>query len=57
MRVYISGQMTGKSDLNRKAFKDAEQHLKSLGYTVINPHNYPVDSYEVCMKRDILLLY
>ena len=56
MRVYISGQMTEKPDLNRKAFKDAEQHLKSLGYTVINPHNCPVDSYEVCMKRDILLL-
>lgn len=56
MKVYISGPMTGKKDLNRKAFNDAEKHLKELGNEVVNPHNYPVDSYEVCMKRDIALL-
>lgn len=34
----------------------AEETLNAKGYEVINPHNYPHDSYEFCMKRDILLL-
>lgn len=56
MKVYISGPMTGKPNFNKQAFTEAEHYLKSLGYDVVNPHNYPVNKYEVCMKRDIALL-
>lgn len=38
MRVYISGPMTGKPDLNRPAFDAAERRLTEQGHFVINPH-------------------
>ena len=38
MRIYISGQMTGKPDLNRTAFDAAEKRLREAGHFVINPH-------------------
>lgn len=37
MRIYISGPMTGRPDLNRKAFFDAEEKLHHAGNFVINP--------------------
>lgn len=56
MKVYISGPMSGYKNLNKGAFAEVEATLKAKGYEVINPHNYPHDSYEVCMRRDIQLL-
>ena len=56
MRVYISGPISGYKNFNRSAFEEAERNLKAKGYEVINPLNYPVDEYHVCMKRDIALL-
>lgn len=38
MRVYLSGPMTGKPDLNRPAFDAAEGRLRKQGHFVINPH-------------------
>ena len=38
MRVYCSGPMTGKPDLNRPAFDAAEKRLTAQGHFVINPH-------------------
>ena len=38
MRVYISGKMTGRPDLNRPAFDAAEKRLTAQGHFVINPH-------------------
>lgn len=37
MRVYLSGPMTGKPDLNRKAFNEAADELRKLGHEVFNP--------------------
>lgn len=38
MRIYCSGPMTGKPDLNRPAFDAAERRLTAQGHFVINPH-------------------
>lgn len=40
MRVYCSGPMTGKPDLNRPAFFAAEKRLTAQGHFVINPHDF-----------------
>lgn len=37
MRVYVSGPMTGIPDLNRPAFRAAEQSLRDAGYEVVSP--------------------
>lgn len=37
MRIYISGPMTGKPDLNCPAFDAAEKRLREHGHFVINP--------------------
>ena len=42
MRVYCSGPMTGKPDLNRPAFDAAEKRLTAQGHFVINPVNISV---------------
>jgi RNA polymerase sigma factor (sigma-70 family) len=65
-KVYISGPMKGKIDLNKLAFKNAELYLKALGYIPINPHNLtknlslhnPVTIEEIhqCMKIDLIEL-
>lgn len=65
MRVYISGPMKSKPDLNKPAFAYAEKMLTELGYETINPHNLsPVrrtgeseeDYYERCMDIDLAAL-
>lgn len=65
MRVYISGPMKDKPDLNRPAFANAEKMLSGLGYEPINPHNLsPVrrtgesdeEYYERCMDIDLAVL-
>jgi hypothetical protein len=42
--VYISGPMTGMSDLNKKAFDEAQTHLESYGAVVVNPHDVGIDA-------------
>lgn len=65
MRVYISGPMKNKPDLNRAAFAYAEKMLTEIGYETINPHNLsPIrrtgeseeDYYERCMDIDLAAL-
>lgn len=36
-KLYIAGPMTGLSQYNYPAFKEAEKWLKFLGYDVLNP--------------------
>lgn len=38
MRLYISGPITGKPDLNKPLFTAAEAALRSVGHQVLNPH-------------------
>lgn len=38
-KVYISGAMTDIEDMNRPAFKKAQEKLISLNFDVVNPHN------------------
>ena len=38
MKIYVSGPMTGKPDLNKLAFLAAQQFLEALGHEVMNPH-------------------
>jgi hypothetical protein len=37
MRVYIAGPMTGMPEYNHPAFFAAEDQLRSMGYSPINP--------------------
>lgn len=43
-KIYISGKITGIENEAPKLFKDAENHLQSIGYYPINPmelnHNH-----------------
>lgn len=43
MRIYISGPMTGKPDLNREAFYLAEVKLRNAWHFVINPFDISGD--------------
>lgn len=38
MRVYVSGPMTGRPDLNRQLFARVADRWRSRGLDVINPH-------------------
>jgi len=59
LRIYISGPITGKHDLNRSAFLSAWAALEAAGYKAINPlwNGLPV-SADWCehMRADIKLL-
>ena len=53
MRIFISGPMTGKPDLNEPLFRQAEERLRELGHTVFNPCDLPKTlSYREAMKID-----
>lgn len=41
MSVYIAGKMNGLPDKGRKAFEEAEEKLKAMGFTVLNPACLP----------------
>lgn len=41
MSVYIAGKMNGLPDKGRKAFEEAEDQLKAMGFTVLNPSCLP----------------
>ena len=38
MRIYISGPISDKEDLNRKAFKEVEELIRNKGHQPVNPH-------------------
>jgi len=38
VRVYISGPITGKPNLNKDAFQYTERKLMFCGYKTVNPH-------------------
>ena len=44
MRVYIAGPMRGYPKFNHPAFDKAEEVLKSMGYTPVNPARLDRDS-------------
>jgi len=37
-KIYISGQMTGIKNYNKKAFMKAEKYLHKKGYKTVNPY-------------------
>lgn len=58
-RIYISGAMTGKPDLNFPLFNREAIRLRSMGYDVINPAELnpdPEASWHDCMKTDLKAL-
>ena len=54
MRIYISGPMTGKPDLNEPLFRQTEERLRELGHEVFNPCDLPkAFSYRDAMMLDL----
>ncbi|MGI6168307.1 MAG: DUF4406 domain-containing protein [Christensenellales bacterium] len=39
--IYISGKITGTGDTYKLKFSEAENRLKTQGYTVLNPSTLP----------------
>jgi hypothetical protein len=59
MRLYVSGPMTGKPDLNKPAFAEAAGALHAAGFDVVNPAAWtggPDYSWEDYMRVDLRLL-
>lgn len=55
MKIYISGQISGKEDY-KQVFESVEKELSGQGFDVVNPCKLPHDhdkSYESYMKEDI----
>lgn len=58
-RIYISGPITGKPDLNFPLFNAEAARLRALGYEVVNPVELcpdPAATWHECMKRDLKAL-
>lgn len=58
MKIYISGPITGKPDLNREAFARALALIHAAGHEPVNPHHINADlgenaPWEEYLKRDI----
>lgn len=55
MRLYISGPVTGRDNLNIENFENAADKLIKAGYSVVIPHWFtaPSMSWEIAMKRCI----
>lgn len=64
-KLYISGPMKGQEDNGKKAFTDACEELRALGWEVVSPHelglNFPPDQdcdpdayYNECLRLDLL---
>lgn len=57
MKLYISGPMTGRPDLNYPAFNEAATFLQAHGFEVSNPATYPAtegETWEACLRRDLV---
>jgi hypothetical protein len=58
-RIYVSGPMTGRPDLNFPNFHLAAARLRRAGYEVVNPAELnpdPAASWQDCMRADIKAL-
>lgn len=55
MRLYVIGPVTGRENLNRKAFEDAKEKLWDAGYDVLIPHDVvpPDATYQQAMRLSI----
>lgn len=47
MKVYLSGAMRGKPNLNREAFNKAAEKLRLDGHTVFNPAAANLESWDI----------
>lgn len=59
MTIYISGPMTGHTDLNFPLFADVALALRMAGFDVVNPaelHQKESPSWADCMRVDIAAL-
>ncbi|WP_142122367.1 DUF4406 domain-containing protein [Rarobacter faecitabidus] len=58
-RVYVSGPMTGYPDLNVSAFREAARRLRTVGASVVNPHeldHFGSTEWHEFMRTDIAAL-
>lgn len=58
-RIYLSGPMTGKPDLNFPAFNAEAARMRALGFDVVNPAEVNPDAgmaWDQCMRADIKAL-
>jgi group I intron endonuclease len=58
-KLYLSGAMTGHTDLNFPAFHAEADRLRSLGYDVVNPAELNPDhsaSWHACLRADLKAL-
>lgn len=55
MRLYVIGPVTGRENLNCKAFEDAKEKLWDAGYDVLIPHDVvlPIATHERAMRLSI----
>ena len=55
MRLYVIGPVTGRENLNRRAFEDVKERLLDAGYDVLIPHDVvpPDATYEDAMRISI----
>jgi len=57
MRLYVAGPMTGLSEFNYPAFREAEQQLADAGYQVVSPRKdgdedlWETKPYEFFLRR------
>lgn len=59
--IYLSGPMTGKTGLNRRAFANARRSVRARfpDHEVISPPHLdesdrPCDTWEDCLRRDLM---
>lgn len=45
--VYLAGPMRGKPNFNFQVFEDAAHSIASMGYQVISPHQFDLDTHRV----------
>jgi len=50
-KVYISGPMSGITDLNFPEFEKAEIKMKSFGFEVFNPHKFEEQKTEKFLNK------
>lgn len=58
-RIYISGPMTGRPDLNFPAFNAEAARLRALGHEVLNPAEINSEhskSWHACLRADVAAL-
>jgi len=51
--VYLAGPMRGLPNFNFQAFEDAAHDLADMGYKVISPHQFDLDTHRVVAEFHI----